>query len=396
MIAPHTRLFPQTATLPRSENGRVRLLPNRIAPQSTAQQELRPPENDPRIAFKPWWLEPLADLCFGIAATALFLALASLVTADEPKVQFDTGYLVACREVTTPAFAAANPGQKLVEARFAVSSFILSGDEAQITQHVYRFEGVQGTVQVHDYLPRTTLDTRYAGPIAMQTENDKAATLNINLLGKYEALTGSTITADWNETHNAQSKYSLLPPLEAVAASGTLNRSRSVFFKLRGNDRTWLEGTKEFGLILATPQAWQADYLRVRCEAEGLRHVNGRDEKFACGQRDFLIGLFSEGDEAARQAAYQLVAAESQLRQQAAANRAQKQRHSPSNPFAALAQSFGGKESKPSTDWLPRVTWGLAQDDALLQQVPPEVRPAAEQYRAARQHVARLGGGRVL
>jgi hypothetical protein len=344
-----------------------------------------------------WWLEPLADLVFGFAVSATFLGIVSLALGEQPRVQFDTAYLVACREVTSPTFGAANPGQRLIEARIEVSSLIAAGSETDIAQHIYRFDGVQGTLQVHDYAPKTTLDTRYAGPIAMKSNDDEGATLNINLLGKYEALTGAAITADWKKQHNRHAEYSLLPPLEAVAASGTLNRGRSAFFKLRGNERTWLEGSKEFGLILAVPQGWQADYLRVRCEAEGVRHANGQDEKFSCGQRDFLVGLFLEGDEFARAAAFQLVAAEAQLRQQAASLRTRQERASKEHPLGLLAVAFGVRERKPADDWLPRVTWSSEDNASMLARLPKEVRPAAERYRSAQQEVARLAGsGRSL
>lgn len=343
------------------------------------------------------WLEPAADVFFGFAAAAVFLGIVSLVAGQEPRVQFDTGYLVPCRDVTTPEFLAANPGQRLIEARLQVSSLIVAGNETDITQHVYRFDGVQGTLQVHDYLPKTTLDTRYASPIATKTNDDEGAKLTINLLGQYENFSTGGISAEWRKNHGANAEYTLLPPLEAVAASGTLNRGRSAYFKLRGNERTWLEGAKEFAVILAAPQSWQADYLRVRCEAEGVRRIGDKEEKFMCGQREFLVGLFNEGDEVARAAAYQLVAAESQLRAKASALRSRQQRASKDNPLGLLAQVLGAKERKVADDWLPRVTWSAEDSAELLVHLPKEIRPAAERYRIARQEMARLAGsGKTL
>lgn len=344
------------------------------------------------------WLEPVADVLFGFAAAAVFLGIVSLAVGAEPRVQFDTGYLVPCREVTTPEFASANPGQRLVEARLQISSLIVAGSETDITQHVYRFDGVQGTLQVHDYLPKTMLETRYASPIVTKTNDEEGATLNINLLGKYETISTGGITAEWRKNNHANREYSLLPPLEAVSASGTLNRERSVYFKLRGNERTWLEGAKEFAVILAVPQTWQADFLRVRCDAEGIRQADGKEERFNCGQREFLVGLFQQGDEVARDAAYQLVAAESQLRMHAAAlRRQQQQRNSKDNPFGLLAIALGAKERKPTDDWLPRVTWSADDSAELLTRLPKEVRPVAQRYRTARQEIARLAGsGKTL
>jgi hypothetical protein len=338
------------------------------------------------------WLEPAADLFFGFAAAATFLGLVSLVAGEEPRVQFDTTYLVPCRDVTTPEFVATNPGQRLIEARVQVSSLIVAGSESDITQHVYRFDGMLGTLQVHDYLPKTTLETRYASPIATKNNDEEGAKLTLNLLGQYEKFSTGGVSAEWRKNHAANSEYTLLPPMEAVAASGTLNRGRSAYFKLRGNERTWLEGAKEFAVILAAPQSWQADYLRVRCEAEGIRRIDGKDVKFPCGQREFLVGLFNEGDEFARAAAYQLVAAESQLRAKAVALRQRQQRASKENPFGLLAQAFGAKEQRASDNWLPRITWSTDDNAEVLAHLPKEIRPAAERFRSARQEIARLAG----
>jgi hypothetical protein len=342
------------------------------------------------------WLEPVAELFFGFAAAATFLGLVSLVAGEEPRVQFDTAYLVPCRDVSTPEFVAANPGQRLIEARLQVSSLIVAGSETDITQHVYRFDSVLGMLQVYDYFPKTTLETRYASPITTKTNDDEGAKLTLNLLGQYEKFSTGGISAEWRKNHAANAEYTLLPPLEAVAASGTLNRGRSAYFKLRGNERTWLEGAKEFVVILAAPQSWQADYLRVRCEAEGHRRVDGKDVKLLCGQREFLVGLFNEGDEFARAAAYQLVAAESQLRAKAVALRSRQQRASKDNPFGLLAQALGAKERKVADDWLPRVTWSAEDNRELLSRLPKEVRSVAERYRTARQEVARLAGSKTL
>src|SRR5258705_435068 len=85
-----------------------------------------------------------------------------------------------------------------------------------------------------------------------------------------------------------------LTPLETVAASGTLLRGSSVFFKIKSTPRNLLEGTREYALVLSVPAAWRADYIRVRCEAEGIRRgmVSTFDEQTQCGQREFLASLY--------------------------------------------------------------------------------------------------------
>jgi hypothetical protein len=128
------------------------------------------------------------------------------------------------------------------------------------------------------------------------------AALGINLSGKYELLTLPGPSAGIGQKKTSSVKVELLPPLEAVAASGTLARGSAVFFKLKATPRTPLEGTKEYALVLSVPANWRADYLRVRCEAEGIRRsmFSSQGERVSSGQRDFVVALYQEGDEEAR------------------------------------------------------------------------------------------------
>ena len=78
-----------------------------------------------------------------------------------------------------------------------------------------------------------------------------------------------------------------------------------MFFKIKSSPRNLLEGTREYALVLRVPAVWRADYLRVHCEAEGIRHnmISTFDEEIRCGQRDFLVALYQDGDAEARKIA---------------------------------------------------------------------------------------------
>jgi hypothetical protein len=57
--------------------------------------------------------------------------------------------------------------------------------------------------------------------------------------------------------------------------------------------------------VLSVPAIWRADYIRIRCEAEGIRRnmISTFDEETRCGQREFVVALYQDGDEGARQIA---------------------------------------------------------------------------------------------
>lgn len=232
-------------------------------------------------------------LLFGAGPPAAF--------AEVPRVQFDLPLSVACRDVSPPGYLAANPGLKLVEVRLEISSLLVAGQEKDLTQYFIKIDNPQQTLTVVDYLPKTLHESPFAGPVTIQNSKERSATLGINLSGKYEPLTAGA-SAGIGQKKTSSVKYDLLPPLESVASSGTLNRASTVFFKLKATPRHLLEGSQNFALVLRVPAAWRSDLVRVCCEAEGIQHglVSTFDEHVSAGQREFFIALYLEGDEQAR------------------------------------------------------------------------------------------------
>jgi len=241
---------------------------------------------------------------FASFAFLVVFAAQAAIAGEAPRVQFDMPFAVACREVTPPEYAAANPGRKLVEARLAISSLLVAGEERDLTQFMIRVDSPLRSVVIADYLPKTLHQQKTSGPVTIQKSTERTAALGINLSGKYELMNLPGPSAGVGQKKTSSVKYDLLPPLEAVAASGTLDRSRAVYFKVKASPRHLLEGSREYAVVLEVPASWRMDTLRVRCQAEGIRRsfVSTFDEQITCGQRDFLVAIYQEGDEQARQA----------------------------------------------------------------------------------------------
>jgi len=240
------------------------------------------------------WL--LLSLSLGISTTAAI--------AEAPRVRFDMPYAVACRDVTSPEFAESHPGYKLMEAKLEISSLLAGGQEKDLTQFFVRVESPAHTLVIADYLPKTKHEA-IASSVTKEDSTERTAAIGVNLSGKYELLTIPGPSAGIGQSKKSSVKYELLPPLETVAASGTLDRGSALFFKIKSSPRNLLEGTREYGLVFKVPTNWRADYLRVRCEAEGIRRgvVSTFDEQFTCGSREFLVALYQDGDETARRLA---------------------------------------------------------------------------------------------
>ena len=158
-------------------------------------------------------MDRVRSFWFGLLTLLVGAASAETAEAAAPRVHFDMPLVVACRDVTSPHFAAANPSHRLVEARLAISTLLLDGKEQDLTQLLIRIDSPQRTVTVVDYLPKTLHESRLAGPIGITKTDEKSASIGINLAGKYEPLTTIGGNAGLGRKDTDCVKYDLLPPL---------------------------------------------------------------------------------------------------------------------------------------------------------------------------------------
>jgi hypothetical protein len=224
--------------------------------------------------------------------------------AEAPQVQFDVRYAVACRDVTPRPAPASLAGQKLIEAKLEISTLLAAGQEKDLTHYFIRIEHPRRSLAIVDYLPKTKHEA-VAKSVTVENGSENVAALGINLSGKYELLTLPGPSAGLGSKKSSSVKQELLPPVETVAASGTLARGTALFYKIKSTAQNRLEGTREYAIVLSVPDSWRADYLHVHCEAFGIRRsmVTAFDEPARFGQRRFIVALYQDGDAEARQIA---------------------------------------------------------------------------------------------
>lgn len=333
-----------------------------------------------------------------VLSTGLLLVMShwNPIEASEPQVEFDVGYMVGCQDITSAEFAQANPGESLIETRFQVSTFIKSGDPGDLIQLLYRVQSPRRSVEIVDYQPKTAMETRFAGNVGIENKSEKSQTLGLNLSAHDEHFVpvNGSLGGDWALKNTRSVRYELLPPLELVAASGTMQRGSGAYFKLKPSGRTALEGAKEFVLVLRVPRHWQGDYVHVRCEASGSERslFSGSDQQ-SCGRADFLIALYRVGNEAARQTAERFVQAESRLRHAAR----QQDKAIEHLRYPTVAHRVGAMLDMydPSVDssWLDRLVFGPpdAAAVALVDRLPVPVRGGAKTFLAAKRNLGALG-----
>lgn len=314
--------------------------------------------------------------------------------AQLPRVVFDMPYTVSCRDVTPPEFAAANPGDKLIEVKLGISSLLQAGKEQDLAQYFIRVETPQRTMEVIDFLPKSARDSLHGGNTIVTKNSETTLSLGINITGHYQALTGTAVTPGISQKNGTCVKYELLPPLETVTASGTILRGSGCYFKLKASERNLLEGERDFALILRVPRGWRADYLHVRCEAEGIARglVSSLDQRQRCGERDFLIPVYLEGDADARRAAESLSHAEAALRHVARVKAKEIQQRSVLSVSSQLGLSSGPSSGTIPADWQARLLFGHPSQASIPRKLPREVVQAAQEFRSSQQALSRLSG----
>jgi hypothetical protein len=245
-----------------------------------------------------------------------FLGVTPALRAGMPAVQFDVPPLIGCRDITTKEFAAANPGERLVEARLEISTLLGAGADNGLREYFFRVSSPGFRMHVADYQPKTTLASEFAGNISVEQRNEATKSAGLTVSGVWNQLVKISGSGDVGSKESTATRYELLAPMEPVTASGTIFRGSGVYFKLRPSRQTSLEGSRVFSLILRAPSSWRGDYLHVHCEATGVRRgiVRSLDEPTQSGVRDFFVGLYLAGDREAKALAERMVRAEEVLR----------------------------------------------------------------------------------
>lgn len=315
--------------------------------------------------------------------------LAGAAQANEPRVHFDVPQAVAVRDVTSPEFALAHPAERLIEARIPISMLLDQGRARDVHELVHRLESTTAGAQVMDYSPKTMLATTVIGSthIERQTTRDAKATLDVG--GSYAGLV--TGKAHGELTHHARedSKFEQLPSLELLTASGTVDRGRGVYFKLKASPRTTLEGSYDYLIVLRVPRVWRAGLLYVTSEARGLRRspLPGGDAIETVGSGRFLVALYQQGDADAHRAAQNYALAEQALRRAAHDHRALLERRT----YPTIVHKLGiTRDDALARDWLERAIFRGQADTATVEKLPADVRLAVETLLSARRSLLSL------
>lgn len=233
--------------------------------------------------------------------------------AGEPVLAFDFGRTIEARDITPPEFAELYPGSRIIEAKIRLSVRLESGDIADVSEIRVEINDHDSRLRVHDFAPRTRLESEYAEPIETTTTVESHNSFSASLGGEIPCLGGGvanvtpTIGGEVGGKEIVTEKVKRVAPMQAVVASGTINEEHGVFFTLRTSPTGTLEGVHELTVQFVVPAKWRGDAVRITCQASGQQKVLWIKQQAVWGYKSTPVALYLAGDVVARRAAMRFV-----------------------------------------------------------------------------------------
>ncbi len=296
-----------------------------------------------------------------------------------------------------PSTVAATPSEMnsdWVRCQLRLSSLVESPDMPRIDQWLVQCVPRGQMMQVVDYAPRTEVRSDIDGPIQYKITDEKNRSLGLNLSGGDGKIINGSMGADAGSKKCVSKQYNQIAAVHAVTASGTIDRGRGVYFKLRWTATQVLEGEKTFTLSLRVPPGWRGGLIDVAVTAQSVRKSFGGLDKHVktVGSANFVVAAYRSGDSEAADLAYAFTTAEQRLRQ---ISRHQNVRTKPTNLPSMLrhvAAKLDLDSLPPKNQWINRLVAGMADPylDREISRLPIDLRIAAIEYHDSRLEFTRL------
>ncbi len=225
----------------------------------------------------------------------------STKAGDAPVFEFDVARIVACQDATTEAYRQKHQESFLIEAVIEISPRLVSGKEPDLKELLIEIKSPDERLPLRKYLPNSVLTSDVVGGVIRieQTETNGLFTLDYSVTSQVGQ---AKIELNGMQSHASLSK---LAPKSLLVASGTTDRSHGVYYKLMPSPRDTVQKTYQFTCLFEVPRSFRSDYLQIDCRATGIKRglIGYLDSEVICGSAGFVVGLYLNGDEQAKDAA---------------------------------------------------------------------------------------------
>ena len=240
---------------------------------------------------------------------SLVLVALSFPAAFLPAAEFDFPRVLECRDVTLTE----EPGseQRAIEIVIPVSVRFDGRETHHVEEIDVDFGAASEDLEVCSFYPATELTSDLADPIERTTTTEKSLGVNGTFGGELPLVGGDlvahltpSISGTIGNRETNTEKTSRLAPKRPIIVSGTKDRRRGVFFKIKRSSQTTLEGVHELTIVFEVPADWESGSLQVACRALGRKKLFGFvQQSRVFGQTMAPVYLYLEGNRPARQTA---------------------------------------------------------------------------------------------
>ena len=335
------------------------------------------------------------DSCLQRSAAIAILVLTAplMATSDSragsPKIQFDMP------AVTTAVDTSIAGDSREISFDLVVSSLIVDSIDEPLKKtppidHMLIRCGLRDRLPVVDFSPRTELQSDFAGPISITNKNEQSDSYGLSVDGTLQPFGRAHAGADESQKRSDSTQFQRQAPLQAVIASGTTDRGRGVYFKLRWTTQQVLEGEKHFRISFAVPESWRGGLVDVSVTANGLeRSLFGPAKLKPVASRTFVVAVHQQNDPEAAEIAIRLAHLDQEL-----TSFAKERRGSGSNPVTQFWRRVVQADSQRSSlaKWYQGVTSNQTDPytDEQIQSLPMPVRVAVLGYTEAARELMEL------
>lgn len=251
-----------------------------------------------------------------IFAVSLFLAFhVGFTIANDSVVRFDAPAMIAVRPVTSERPDEAElSSDKIIELLVPVTSEIGMRDKGNVSSFRYDIVWNQQSYPLVSYAPKTQTISEIEGLIEVEKNEDESKGIGGSLNGRFPEMVSGSIKADLSSRKGSTVKYHQRPQQDVLVASGTSNRGCGVFFRFHPSKQTTLEGGRDLVIAFRVPKTWSGGVLKLKCSVTGTRRIIGSWSDSFEESCMFVIPIYLEGDDQARNAARDFVDSETKLR----------------------------------------------------------------------------------
>ena len=240
---------------------------------------------------------------------SLTAVVAGFSTAFLPATEFDFPKVVACRDVTLPE--ASESERRAIEIVIPVSVRFQHTETRLIEEIDIDLNTASEELHVCRFYPATELTSDLADPIERTTTTEKSRRVNGAFGGELPLVGGDlvahltpSVSGTLGNRETSVEKTSRFAPKQPVIVSGTKDRRRGVFFKIKRSSQTTLEGVHDLTIVFEVPADWQSGSLQVTCRALGRKKLFGFVQQSRMfGETIAPVYLYLEGNGPGRQTA---------------------------------------------------------------------------------------------